>query len=217
MKTDTQTFIQEEDFDNSDSDNTKKESFAYDRNGDSEDEILESDFNFSPQHSSIDEEITKLDNSVRELLNQSQENHLILREIGVELLAQSIVLNALYKHNGNLDVDLKQVVETAIKNQPNPVTALEEPIKQIQEQARILVKARKPQHNEAAIGSNPFSQKAIALLLISQSCLVAFATAFTINQFPPKASVKTEQQLYSVFQRVDGLYKARFGNKTPKK
>lgn len=216
MQTDTQTFIQEEDFDYSDSDITESDR-TYDEDRKREDEILGNDFDLSPQHSPVNEEITKLDNSVMELFRQSQENNLILREIGVELLAQSIVLKALYKQNDNFDVDLKQVVEIAIKNQASPITALEEPIKQIQEQARILVKARKPQQNHTAFGSSPFSRKAIALLFISQSCLVAFATAFTINQFPPKASIKTEQQLYSVFQRVDGLYKARFGNKIPKK
>ncbi len=230
METDTQSFIEEESFDynggddveseNLDldgNDNVESKNFDYDGSDDVQDETSNDDFNFLPGFLPANEEMTKLGGSVEELLKQSQENSLILREVGVELLAQSIVLNALYKQNGKLDVGLKQVVETAIKNQPNPVVALEEPLKQIQEQARILIKARKPQSSETITSSNPFSQRAIALMLIAQTVIVATATTLTINYFPPRASVKTEQQWYSIFQRVDKLYKARFGNKLPSK
>ena len=207
METDTQSFIEEEDSD--DDGNGKVGGEATD--------IEDHDFNFSTEFLPANEEITKLGSLVSELSQQSQENSLILREIGVELLAQSIVLKALHQHQGKLDVGIKQVVETAIKNQPNPVIVLEESIKQIQEQARILIKARKPRASETITGSNPFSRKAIALMLIAQTVIVATATTLTISYFPPKASIKTEQQWYSIFQRVDQLYKARFGNVPPRK
>ena len=210
METDTQSFIEEENFDDDGNGNVEG------KTSDVEDETY-NDFDFSTEFLPASKEITKLGHLVSELSEQSQQNSLILREIGVELLAQSIVLNALYKQHGKLDVGLKQIVETAIKDQPNPVVALEEPIKQIQEQARILIKARKPQASETTTGSNSFSRKVIALMLIAQTVIVATATTLTINYFPPKASVKTEQQWYSIFQRVDQLYKARFGNVPPKK
>ena len=210
METDTQSFIEEENFDDDGNGNVEGETSNV------EDETY-NDFDFSTEFLPANEEITKLGSLVSELSQQSQENSLILREIGVELLAQSIVLKALHQHHGKLDVGIKQVVETAIKNQPNPVIALEESIKQIQEQARILIKARKPQASETITGSNPFSRKAIALMVVAQTVIVATATTLTINYFPPKASVKTEQQWYSIFQRVDQLHKARFGNVSPRK
>jgi hypothetical protein len=211
METDTQSFIEEEDFDDDDTGKVGGEATNV------KEEVSDNNFNFSTGFLPANEEITKLGGLVSELSQQSQENSLILREIGVELLAQSIVLKALHQHQNKLDIGIKQVVETAIKNQPNPVIALEESIKQIQEQARILIKARKPQASEAITGSHPFSRKAIALMVVAQTVIVATATTLTINYFPPKASVKTEQQWYSIFQRVDQLYKAKFGNVPPKK
>lgn len=209
METDTQSFIEE------DSDNDGNGKVGGEAT-DVKEEVSDNDFNFSTEFLPANEEITKLGSLVSELSRQSQENSLILREVGVELLAQSIVLKALHQHHGKLDVGIKQVVETAIKNQPNPVIALEESIKQIQEQARILIKERKPQVS-GTIAGFPFSRKAIALMVVAQTVIVATATTLTINYFPPKASVKTEQQWYSIFQRVDQLHKARFGNVSPRK
>ncbi len=178
---------------------------------------LEDEDSFSPEATSANNEILALANIISDLLQQSHENRLILKEVGVELLSQSIVLNALYKENSELDAEIKQV-GTKLQTLSNPATFLKESIEKIQEQARILIKARKSQtEGNSIIGSKNLSRRAIALILLGQTCFVATVTALAINQFPPKASVKTEQQLYSVFQRVDGLYKAKFGNKIPKK
>lgn len=158
----------------------------------------------------------ELNATIARLSELVQENRLILNEVGVELLSQSVVLTKWHKQSVQFDERLGQI-DKQIKELPNPATILKEPIEQIQESQKVLIKSRRDRSSSEQSNSAKFSRKAIALFLIAQSGVLAIALTMALNYFPPRATVKAEQQWYSIFQRVDKLYKARFGNKAPGK
>lgn len=176
-----------------------------------------------PDDSTIEGAINLLNETLSELINlntalthQGQENRQFLQEIGVELLNHKTVLIDLHNQKQEVKDKLTQIGRL-IEELPDPKATLAEPLKQIQESQRILIKQSRRQATETpAPGAISFSRQAIAMLLAAQGVLVALTTVFIIHFVPPRATAKAEQQWYSIFQRVDKLYKAKFGN-TPTK
>lgn len=158
----------------------------------------------------------ELNATIARLSELVQENRLILNEVGVELLSQSVVLTKWHKQSAQFDERLGQI-DKQIKELPNPATILKEPIEQIQESQKVLIKSRRDRSSSEQSNDAKFSRRAIALFLLAQSGVLAIALTMALNYFPPRATVKAEQQWYSIFQRVDKLYKAKFGSKAPGK
>lgn len=147
--------------------------------------------------------------------HQVQQSHQFLIEIGVELLNHKTVLMDL--HNQKLEVKQKldQIIQL-FNEMPAPTATLAEPLKQIQDSQRILIKSCKRIATETPVPSSTgFSRRAIAMLLVAQGVVVTLFTVFLMHQIPPGATAKSQQQWYAIFQRVDRLYKDKHGNKAP--
>lgn len=164
----------------------------------------------------LNEALAQLTNLSTALVEQTQENTQFIQELGQGVLSQATLITDLH-HHGDAFKDKLDKISTQIKETSAQATALSESLAQIQEQQKILIKNRRqidPQTPSSVPSS--FNWRSVLPLLVAQSAIVAIVTVISLNQFPPKATAKAEQQWYSIFQRVDGLYKARFGNKAPK-
>lgn len=181
-----------------------------------EEEEQEAGVELPDQEAVIVNTTSELTAAIARLTELTQENRLILNEVGVELLSQSVVLTKLHKQTAQFNEQIGQI-DKQIKGLPNPATILKEPIEQIQESQKVLIKSRRDRSLDNRSSNPNYSHKTIALLLAAQTGVVAIATTLALNYFPPKATAKAEQQWYSIFQRVDKLYKAKFGNKPLKK
>ena len=157
----------------------------------------------------LNEALAQLTNLSTALAEQTQENTQFLNELGQGVLSQATVINDLHHHSdefkGKLDKISGQIKETCAQ-----ATNLRESLSQIQEQQKILIKNRR---EAAAQASSPIptslNWRSVLPLLVAQSAVVALVTVLSLNQFPPKATAKAEQQWYAIFQRVDQLYKDR--------
>ncbi len=164
----------------------------------------------------LNEALSQLTNLSTALAEQTQENTQFLNELGQGVLSQATIINDLHQHSdefkGKLDKISVQIKETSAQ-----ATSLRESLSQIQEQQKILIKNRRqPEAQASSPISTSFNWRSVFPLLVAQSAVVALVTVLSVNQFPPKATAKAEQQWYAIFQRVDRLYKARCGNTAPK-
>lgn len=159
----------------------------------------------------LNEALSQLTSLSTALAEQTQENTQFLTELGQGVLSQATIINDLHQHSdefkGKLDKISVQIKETSAQ-----ATSLRESLSQIQEQQKILIKNRRqPEAQASSPISTSFNWRSVFPLLVAQSAVVALVTVLSLNQFPPKATARAEQQWYSIFQRVDKLYKARFG------
>ena len=159
----------------------------------------------------LNEALAQLTNLSTALAEQTQENTQFLTELGQGVLSQATIINDLHQHSddfkGKLDKIRVQIKETSAQ-----ATTLSESLSQIQEQQKILIKNRRqPEAQASSPISTSFNWRSVFPILVAQSAVVALVTVLSVNQFPPKATARAEQQWYSIFQRVDKLYKARFG------
>ena len=161
----------------------------------------------------LNEALAQLTSLSTALAEQTQENIQFLNELGQGVLSQATIINDLHQHSdefkGKLDKISVQIKETSAQ-----ATSLRESLSQIQEQQKILIKNRR---ESAAQAPSPvptsFNWRLVLPLLVAQSAVVALVTVLSLNQFPPKAAAKAEQQWYAIFQRVDQLYKDRHSKK----
>ena len=161
----------------------------------------------------LNEALAQLTNLSTALAEQTQENTQFLNELGQGVLSQATVINDLHHHSdefkGKLDKISAQIKETSAQ-----ATSLRESLDQIQEQQKILIKNRRqPEAQAPSAVLTSFNWRSVLPLLVAQSAVVALVTVLSLNQFPPKATAKAEQQWYAIFQRVDQLYKDRHGKK----
>lgn len=164
----------------------------------------------------LNEALAQLTNLSTALAEQTQENTQFLTELGQGVISQATVVNDLHQHSDEFKGKLDKISAQIKENSAQAMT-LSESLSQIQEQQKILIKNRR---ESAAQASSPiptsFNWRSVLPILVAQSAVVALVTILSVNQFPPKATAKAEQQWYAIFQRVDRLYKARFGNTAPK-
>ena len=164
----------------------------------------------------LNEALSQLTSLSTALAEQTQENTQFFQELGQGVLSQAAIINDLHQHSDEFKGKLDKI-STQIKETCAQATSLRESLSQIQEQQKILIKNRR---ESAAQAPSPiptsFNWRSVFPLLVAQSAVVALVTVLSVNQFPPKATAKAEQQWYAIFQRVDQLYKDRHGNKVPK-
>lgn len=138
-------------------------------------------------------------------INQQQQ---LIERIHNEVVAQGNIVTENFKQSAKLN-------ETLTKTQPDN-NHFGEKIEHLQDAIRGFLKTQN-QNNRSPIlqPTLPFSfrPRSAVILLAIQSFLLVTAITVVLNLYPPPASTKNEQQLYSIFQRVDKLYRARFGNK----
>ena len=157
----------------------------------------------------LNEALAQLTNLSTALAEQTQENTQFLTELGQGVISQATVVNDLHQHSDefkgkldNISVQIKEICAQA--------TSLHESLSQIQEQQKILIKNRRqPEAQASSPIPTSFNWRSVFPLLVAQSAVVALVTVLSLNQFPPKATAKAEQQWYAIFQRVDQLYKDR--------
>ena len=161
----------------------------------------------------LNEALAQLTNLSTALAEQTQENTQFLNELGQGVLSQATIINDLHQHSdefkGKLDKISAQIKETSAQ-----ATSLRESLSQIQEQQKILIKNRRqPEGQASSPVPTSFNWRSVLPLLVAQSAVFALVTVLLLNQFPPKATAKAEQQWYAIFQRVDQLYKVRHGKR----
>ena len=164
----------------------------------------------------LNEALAQLTNLSTALVEQTQENTQFIQELGQGVISQATIIKDLHQHSdefkNKLDTISGQITETSAQ-----ATSLRESISQIQEQQNILIKNRRQLEAQAPSPvAASFNWRSVLPLLVAQSAVVALVTVLSLNQFPPKATAKAEQQWYAIFQRVDQLYKDKHGNKVPK-
>lgn len=173
------------------------------------------DHTFEEALSIFNTALTELITLNTKLAHQVQENRQVLQEIGTEILSHSILLTNLDKQSNDAQEKLGQLARQ-LKEQPDSTASLVEPLKQIQQSQLLLIKSRRQHSTDTnAPASTIFTRQSVALLAL-QGVVMALATVFLIHFVPPRVTARTEQQWYSIFQRVDRLYKDKFGNRTPK-
>ena len=157
-----------------------------------------------------------------ELTSQIQKNQEILTEVGIELLSQSTILADLRKQSIEKNEKHEHIVRE-IQQSHEHVNSHSERLTQLQEAQKFLTRkfitfTSKPAPQEPTpIFSNGLSFRQVVILLAAHGFLVVLVSCTLIHYFPPHATARNEQQWYSIFQRVDRLYKDRFGNKPPAK
>ena len=164
----------------------------------------------------LNEALAQLTNLSTALAEQTQENTQFLNELGQGVLSQATIINDLHHHSDEFKGKLDKISAQIKENSAQAMT-LSESLSQIQEQQKILIINRR---ESAAQASSPIptslNWRSVLPLLVAQSAVIALVTVLSLNQFPPKATAKAEQQWYAIFQRVDQLYKDRHGKKVPR-
>lgn len=145
---------------------------------------------------------------------QSDETYESMQELKAEVLAQGIFLTQLDTQSKQQQEMLNRSVQNT-KGVPDQLQALTEPIQQLQAQQNAQVQSSRRESRKSH-GPTRFSTRVVLLLMLGQSMLVAIATALAIHYFPPDPSIKSQQQSLAIFQRLDRLYKEKFGNSLSK-
>lgn len=145
---------------------------------------------------------------------QSDETYESMQELKAEVLAQGIFLTQLDTQSKQQQEMLNRSVQNT-KGVPDQLQALTEPIQQLQAQQNAQVHSSRRESRKSH-GPTRFSTRVVLLLMLGQSMLVAIATALAIHYFPPDPSIKSQQQSLAIFQRLDRLYKEKFGNSLSK-
>ena len=166
----------------------------------------------------INEALVQLTSLSTALAEQTQENTQFIQDLGQGVLSQITIITDLHKQTSELKQNLESVT-IQVKETSTQTSTLTESLDKIQELQKISIKNCKQlttQTSSPGPVSTSFNRRSIFTLVTAQSVSVVLAIVFLLNQFPPKATAKAEQQWYSIFQRVDRLYKAKFGNTAPK-
>lgn len=137
---------------------------------------------------------------------QSDDAYEYMQELQAESLAQATLLTQLYK----LAMQQQEMLRRT-KDIPDQLQALTEPIQKLQAQQNAQMQSSRRESRKSPTATK-FSTRVVLLLMLGQSLLVASATAVAIHYFPPDPSIKAQQQSLAIFQRLDRLYKDRFGN-----
>lgn len=175
-----------------------------------------SDFTTTQAVELLNQALAQLTNLSTVLAQQTQENTQFIQELGQGVLSQATIITDLHQQTHRLKETLEQIT-LQVKDTSAKTTTLAESLNEIQESQKLILKNRRQlttQTTRPSSGSLGWNK--LVPGLIAQALLAATITIFLVHQFPPKATPKAEQQWYSIFQRVDRLYKARFGNTAPK-
>lgn len=133
-----------------------------------------------------------------------------LQETKFEVLALATITKNLHEQSEEGQGKLNRIFKQS-KEIPQQLESLEESIQRSQKQSRS---SRQEQPEKVTSSISRFNMGTVAIMLIVQTVLATIATTSVIHQFPPGANVKSQQQWYAIFQRVDRLYKDRHGNKS---
>lgn len=131
-------------------------------------------------------------------------------EIITDLKSQGTILLELAKQIRELDKKFDEVTNI-IKEKPDSAKLLE-PLNQIQNTQKLLLKNRREIPPPQAGSTQGISSKSFKVLLFT-ICLMPIVSLLIAQFAPPRPTSKAEAQWYAIFQRVDRLYKDRFGNK----
>lgn len=163
----------------------------------------------------MNEALAQIANLGMMLTEQTQENTQFIQTLGEGVSSQAVVITDMYQQGEKLKQQFndmtKQVKEALVQT-----AAITESLADIQEQQKILIKNRRQLAVPSTNSISGFNWRSALPSVASQGLVAALVTVLLLNQFPPRATAKAEQQWYSIFQRVDQLYKVRFGNKPPK-
>lgn len=154
--------------------------------------------------------LAQLEEVKLEVKQQADVTYDTLEAINAEVLAQSTVVTQLHQRTKEQQDQLNRILQRT-KDVPDQLEALSEPIQRLQ--ALQPSRSGRERRQRSKPAPPPISPRTIGLVLVAQAVLVASVTALTLHVLPPGTNIKSQQQWYAIFQRIDRMYKDQYGSK----